>query len=64
MRLAVQNVFDVGLRDVTHKNARFVTELGFKGVGAHLNCPADTISDATIDTARGVIANHGLAWLQ
>lgn len=64
MRLAVQNVFDVGLRDVTYENARFITELGFKGVGAHLHAPVETISDATIATARGVVADHGLVWLQ
>ncbi len=64
MKIAVQGVFSADLRDVTYGNARFIAELGFNGIGAHINVPAESISEATIATARGHIADQGLTWLQ
>ncbi|MEO6063248.1 MAG: sugar phosphate isomerase/epimerase family protein [Thermoflexales bacterium] len=64
MKIAVQGVFNTDLRDVTYGNARFIAELGFKGIGAHINVPAESISEATIAAARGHVADQGLAWLQ
>ena len=64
MKIAVQGVFTTDLRDVTYGNARLIAELGFKGIGAHINVPAESISEATITAARGHIADQGLTWLQ
>ena len=44
MRIAVQGVFNTDLRDVTYGNARMIAELGFSGIGAHINVPAESIS--------------------
>ena len=64
MKIAVQGVFTTDLRDVTYGNARMIAELGFTGIGAHINVPAESISAATIAAARGHIADQGLTWLQ
>jgi len=64
MKIAVQGVFSTDLRDVTYGNARLIAELGFSGIGAHINVPAESISEATVAAARGHIADQGLAWLQ
>lgn len=64
MKIAVQGVFNTDLRDVTYGNARMIAELGFTGIGAHINVPAESISEATIGAARGHIADQGLTWLQ
>ena len=64
MKIAVQGVFTTDLRDVTYGNARMIAELGFSGIGAHINVPSESISEATIAAARGHIADQGLTWLQ
>lgn len=50
--------------DVDYGKIRFAAELGFHGLGAHLTVPASTISDASANNVKSLIADQGLEFLQ
>lgn len=64
MRIAVQSLFTTDFTDVSYESVRVLHELGFRGLGAHINVPAESIPESAIANARDCAAGQGLAWLQ
>lgn len=64
MKIGLLGLFTTDLSDVTYDRLRFAADLGFHGVGAHINVPADTISDAAAANAKQVFADQGMPFLQ
>ena len=64
MKIGLLGLIKSDLQDVDYHKLKFAAELGFNGVGAHLNCPADTVSDQTANNARSAFDDQGLDFIQ
>ena len=64
MKIGLLGLISSDLTDVNYDELRFAAELGFHGVGAHLNVPASTVSDATAQTVKSVFADQNMPFLQ
>lgn len=64
MKIGLLGLISSDLTDVNYYKMRFAKELGFHGVGAHLNCPAETVSDQTAKNARSAFDDLGLDFIQ
>src|SRR5574341_825996 len=64
MKIGLLGLIVSDLTDVDYTKLRFATELGFHGIGAHLNVPASTVSDETAATVKAVFADQNLPFLQ
>ena len=64
MKLGLLGLIQSDLTDVNYNKIRWAAELGFHGLGAHLTGPADAVSIETAQTAKSVIADQGLEFLQ
>jgi sugar phosphate isomerase/epimerase len=64
MKIGLLGLIISDLTDVTYDKLRFAAELGFHGVGAHLNVPASTVSDQTAANAKAVFADQNMPFLQ
>lgn len=64
MRIGLLGLFTTDLTDVTPGRVAFAAELGFHGVGAHIQVPAETVPAPAVAAARAAIADHGLEFLQ
>lgn len=64
MKIGLLGLFTTDLTDVTYNRLRFAADLGFHGVGAHLNVPADTVSDAVAANARAIFADQNMPFMQ
>jgi sugar phosphate isomerase/epimerase len=64
MKIGLLGLISSDLTDVNYDKMRFASDLGFHGVGAHLNCPADTVSDQTAKNARSAFDDQGLDFIQ
>lgn len=64
MKLGLLGLIESDLTDVDYNKIRWAAELGFHGLGAHLTVPATTVSQQAAQTAKSVIADQGLDFLQ
>ena len=64
MKLGLLGLIESDLTDVDYNKIRWAAELGFHGLGAHLNVPASAVSDKTAQTVKSVIADQGMEFLQ
>lgn len=64
MKIGLLGLIISDLSDVDYNKLRFAKDLGFHGLGAHLNVPADTISDETVETVKRVFAEQEMPFLQ
>jgi sugar phosphate isomerase/epimerase len=64
MKIGLLGLFNADLRDVDRHKVRWASELGFHGIGAHINVPASTISDEVAQQARATFDEQGMPFLQ
>jgi sugar phosphate isomerase/epimerase len=64
VKLGLLGLIESDLTDVDYNKIRWAAELGFHGLGAHLNVPASAVSDKTAQTVKSVIADQGMEFLQ
>lgn len=48
MKIGLLGLITSDLSDITYEKLRFASELGFQGVGAHLNVPAERVTDEVV----------------
>ena len=64
MKIGLLGLFTTNLTDVTRERIKWAGELGFHGVGAHLNVPASVIPQEAALRARDTFAEQGMPFLQ
>jgi sugar phosphate isomerase/epimerase len=64
MKIGLLGLISSDLSDVDYNMLRFAADLGFHGLGAHLNVPAETISDETVSNVKAVFADQNMPLLQ
>jgi sugar phosphate isomerase/epimerase len=64
MKIGLLGLFTTDLTDVTRERIKWAGELGFHGVGAHLNIPASTIRVETARQARALFDEQNMPFLQ
>jgi sugar phosphate isomerase/epimerase len=64
MKIGLLGLIMSDLSDVTYDRMRWALDLGFHGVGAHLNVLAETIAPETAASARAAFDGVGMPFLQ
>lgn len=64
MKIGLLGLIISDLSDVNYDKLRFAKDLGFHGLGAHLNVSANTVSDATIAQVKAAFAEQEMPLLQ
>ncbi len=64
MKIGLLGLIVSDFSDVNYDKVRFAKDLGFHGLGAHLNVPADKISDETVERVKHAFAEQDMPFLQ